>query len=57
MWEEASVEIDGVGIRYPTHGEGSPIVFVHGVYVGSGPSSPRDFNIAQHEQQTTQLSA
>ncbi len=34
MWEEASVEIDGVGIRYRTHGEGSPIVFVHGVYVG-----------------------
>ena len=57
MWEEASVEIDGVGIRYRTHGEGSPIVFVHGVYVGSGPSSPRDFNIAEHEQQTTQLSA
>ena len=26
--------IDGVTIRYHTHGDGPPVVFVHGVYVG-----------------------
>src|SRR6202034_3848604 len=33
-WEEAFVEIDGVTIRYRMRGEGRPVVFVHGVYIG-----------------------
>jgi pimeloyl-ACP methyl ester carboxylesterase len=33
-WQESSVDIEGVTIRYRTRGEGPVIVFVHGVYVG-----------------------
>jgi len=29
-----AVVIDGVTIRSHTHGDGPPVVFVHGVYVG-----------------------
>lgn len=32
-WQEKTVEIDGVVIRYRTRGAGPTIVFVHGVYV------------------------
>ena len=32
--EDDAVVIDGVTIRYHTHGDGPPVVFVHGVYVG-----------------------
>jgi pimeloyl-ACP methyl ester carboxylesterase len=31
---QGSVEIEGVTIRYHGHGDGRPVVFVHGVYVG-----------------------
>jgi pimeloyl-ACP methyl ester carboxylesterase len=34
VWNEASVEIDDVTIRYRTRGQGRPVVFVHGVYIG-----------------------
>lgn len=34
VWTEASVDVDGVTIRYRTRGEGRPVVFVHGVHVG-----------------------
>jgi len=33
-WEEGTVELDGVTVRYRTRGDGPPIVFVHGVWVG-----------------------
>jgi pimeloyl-ACP methyl ester carboxylesterase len=33
-WESASVVVDGAEIAYRCRGEGTPIVFVHGVYVG-----------------------
>jgi pimeloyl-ACP methyl ester carboxylesterase len=33
-WDEGSVELDGVTVRYRSRGTGSPIVFVHGVWVG-----------------------
>jgi pimeloyl-ACP methyl ester carboxylesterase len=29
-----TVVLDGVTVRYRTHGDGAPVVFVHGVYVG-----------------------
>jgi len=34
MWQESSVDLDGVTIRYRSRGEGRPVVFVHGVYIG-----------------------
>lgn len=33
-WSEASVVLDGATVRYRSRGEGAPIVFVHGVWVG-----------------------
>jgi pimeloyl-ACP methyl ester carboxylesterase len=33
-WDEGSVQLDGMSIRYRSRGDGPPIVFVHGVYVG-----------------------
>jgi pimeloyl-ACP methyl ester carboxylesterase len=33
-WRDRAVELDGVRVRYREAGEGPPIVFVHGVYVG-----------------------
>jgi len=33
-WQDGSVDIDGVTIRYRSRGDGPPIVFVHGVWVG-----------------------
>jgi len=33
-WKEDSVELDGVKVRYRSRGEGTPVVFVHGVYIG-----------------------
>lgn len=33
-WEDRSVELAGVTIRYRSRGDGPPIVFVHGVWVG-----------------------
>ena len=33
-WEEGSVELDGVTVRYRARGAGQTIVFVHGVWVG-----------------------
>ena len=32
--ESDTVVVDGVTIRYRTSGDGPPVVFVHGVYVG-----------------------
>ena len=32
--EGDAVVVDGVTVRYHTHGDGPPVVFVHGVYVG-----------------------
>lgn len=34
IWQENSVELDGVTIRYRSRGVGRPVVFVHGVYIG-----------------------
>ena len=33
-WQEGTVELDGVAVRYRASGDGPPIVFVHGVWVG-----------------------
>jgi pimeloyl-ACP methyl ester carboxylesterase len=33
-WEEGSLELGGVTVRYRSRGQGRPIVFVHGVWVG-----------------------
>jgi pimeloyl-ACP methyl ester carboxylesterase len=33
-WDSGSVELDGVTVRYRSRGQGPPIVFVHGVWVG-----------------------
>jgi pimeloyl-ACP methyl ester carboxylesterase len=33
-WEGGSVDLDGVTVRYRQRGDGHPIVFVHGVWVG-----------------------
>ena len=33
-WDEGAVELDGATLRYRSRGEGPPIVFVHGVWVG-----------------------
>lgn len=33
-WDEGSVELDGVTVRYRSRGTGPAIVFVHGVWVG-----------------------
>ena len=33
-WEDGAVELDGVTVRYRSEGDGSPVVFVHGVYIG-----------------------
>lgn len=33
-WDEGSVEVDGVTIRYRSRGDGPVVVFVHGVWVG-----------------------
>jgi pimeloyl-ACP methyl ester carboxylesterase len=33
-WDDGVVDLDGVTVRYRSRGAGSPIVFVHGVWVG-----------------------
>jgi pimeloyl-ACP methyl ester carboxylesterase len=33
-WQEASLDLDGLTVRYRARGGGQPVVFVHGVYMG-----------------------